>query len=243
MIVISYGVMKSGSTLAWEMAKAVLELNGYPQIPILDGLMSERDDHANIGGGWTDEQFLSLVDAARGEKIVIKTHHPPGRLASDLVRELCASGELQIHVVFRRPHDALLSMLDAGFRARRSGAPAFSEIRVLDDAIATISRQLENLRQWGSFPSLKLRYEDFAFDPMAGPSMIAEDLGLRADPTDVWERVNHRFTQKNVARPERYKTELSRDEIERVERAFPLYLDVVNGNPPVGWFARPDGTS
>ena len=238
MIIISYGVMKSGSTLAWEMAKAVLELNGYPQNRLPGGLVSEQHPKANIGGGWTDEQFSRLIDAARDLRIVIKTHHPPAQLPTDRVLELCTSGDLKIHVVFRRPHDTLLSMLDYDHSIARSRRRP-REFRTLDDAIDALGRRLSALREWGSFPSLKLCYEDFAFDATAGPTMIAQDLGLPADPAEVWEIASQKFTQKNVARPERYKTELSIDEIARVERAFPLFLDVVGGNPPAGWFARP----
>ena len=46
--------------------------------------------------------------------------------------------------------------------------------------------------------------------------------------------MNRRFTQKNVARPNRYATELWPDAAARIERAFPLFLDLVRGKPCAG---------
>ena len=237
MIVISYGIPKSGSTLAFEMARAVFDMNGFSQ---------ERLDHGVVGRGtninfvheWSDERLLRLIESTRGRRVVVKTHREPN-VSPESVLELMDAGDLKIQVVYRDPRDTIVSMLDQGVLERRIGAGSFRSVHVLEDGINVLGRHVENLRQWGSFPSLKLRYEDFAFDPTAGPSMIAEALGLPVDPAEVWEVVDRRFTQRNVARPERYKTELSIDEIARIERAFPLYLDVVAGKPPVGWFARP----
>ena len=93
-----------------------------------------------------------------------------------------------------------------------------------------------SLRRWGWFPSLKLAYEDFAFDRSAGPRLIGQDLGVTIDPQRVWDIVEDRFTQRNVARPQRYRDELWPDEITRIEAAFPLFLDLVRGKPRVGWF-------
>lgn len=240
MIIVSFGINKSGSTLAFEMTKAILELNGFPQARLDDHLLGTRWHHINFAPEWTDARLRSLIEAANGTRIVVKTHAGPAAISSNLIVDSIEANELRVHVVYRDPRDTVLSMLDAGFRARRSGGRGPSAIRALDDAIERIGERLEGLRQWGSFRSLKLCYEDFAFDGPAGPTVIAEDLGLEVDPPEVWEIVNQAFTQKNVARPERYKTELSLDEIVRIERAFPLYLEVVRGNPPVGWFARPD---
>ncbi len=39
MILLSFEVRKSGSTLAFEMPKAVLELDGFPQARLPDGIV------------------------------------------------------------------------------------------------------------------------------------------------------------------------------------------------------------
>ena len=230
MIVVSYGIQKSGSTLAFEMARAVLELNGYAQPRLAEGIVNARPPGINMVGPWTDERLSRLVEATEGWKIVVKTHGSPQALSTSRVLDLVGSGDLKIHVVFRDPRDTVLSLLDAGVRARARKQAYFSEIRTFDGTIAMLGARLQALRQWGSFPSLKLEYDDFAFDRVRGPQLIADDLGVHADPDEVWKIVDGRFTQRNVARPQRYKTELWPAEVARVEKAFPLYLELVRGN-------------
>ncbi len=235
-IIISYGVEKSGSTLAFEMTKAIVELNGHPQARLADGLVNEGPA-INEVGPWTDERLSQLVEATRGTKIVVRTHHAPRRLSSSHVLEYIDAGEVRIQVVFRDPRDMVVSMIDDGVRARALHERRHSDIRTVDDAIPLLGRRLRALRQWGWFPSLRLPYEVFAFDRARGPQLIAEYLAMTADPGAVWGRLEGRHTRRNVGRPHRYRTELWPGEITRIERAFPLYLELVQGTPATGWFA------
>ena len=237
MIVLSYGLTKSGSTLAFEMAKAVLELNGHPQ-PLLPDDVITPGESVNFVRGWTDERLARMLEATAERRIVVKTHTGPFGISPGRVDEAITAGALKLHVVYRDPRDMIVSMLDHGVKSRRTGGVAFSEIETLEDAIARVGQQLYRLGAWGAHPSLKLQYERFAFHPTYGPQAIADDLGLPADPGEVWEIVNGRFTQRNEAVPERYKTALWPEETERIERAFPLYLELVRGND-LGWFGAP----
>ena len=236
MIVISYGLMKSGSTLAFEMARAALELAGHPQeqLPAL----ANPDIDFNLAMGWSDEQIEQLLEESADRIIAVKTHGSLWGVDLDRMREHIASGELRVHVVYRDPREMLISMLDHGFRARSGGDVAFIDTWTLDDAIRRLGVQVYWFTHWAELPCLKLRYQDFAFDPTFGPSAIADDMGVDVDPARVWDAVNQRFTQKNEARPERYKTDLWPDELERIERAFPLFLELVRGND-LGWFTSP----
>jgi hypothetical protein len=85
---------------------------------------------------------------------------------------------------------------------------------------------------------LKLQYEDFAFDPVAGPQLIADDLEMTADPGEVWDAARRQFTQLYIGQAERYKADLWPDEIERIERSFPIFLELVAGRD-LGWFGAP----
>lgn len=237
MIVVSFGVPKSGSTLAFEMTRAILELNGFAQDRLAVGLVVPEAD-INHQRDWSDDLMTRLFDATRGTKVVIKTHETPSAMSPALLVEALEAGDLKIHVVYRDPRDAIVSMIDQGVKVRQGGPLIQRSIRGVDEAIVRLGRPLVYLRQWGSFPSLKLQYEKFAFDADAGPRLIADDLGMTADPAEVWERVNRRFTQKNVARPQRHATELWPHEAARIERAFPLFLDLVGGQPCAGWYSR-----
>ena len=232
MIVISFGVRKSGSTLAFEMAKAVLELVGHPQDLLPGGLVDPGHD-INMVGAWTDERLARLIDETHGTRIVVRTHGHPRRLSTDSVREHLRAGRLKIHVVFRDPRDGVLSLLDEARMNPDKAGPL-----TVDEAIARLRPKVEKLRQWGAFPSLKLRYDDFAFDPVRGPMMIAEHLGVPTDPDEVWALVNQRPTKKNVAMPHRHITDLSSADRARVEAALADYVSLVEHHDP-DWFGAP----
>jgi hypothetical protein len=196
----------------------------------------EEGHHVNFVKHWTDERMARLIEATSGARIVVKTHAAPAALSPTAVLGALDSDTVKIHVVYRDPRDTIVSMID---RSRRTRRAVFLEPGGVETAIAGLGSQLEALRQWGGFPSLKLQYERFAFERVTGPQLIADDLGVTADPGEVWEIVSRRFTYKNVARPERYRTDLWPDEVARIERAFPLYLELVRGNPPAAWFQAP----
>ncbi len=238
MIIISFGIVRSGSTLAFEMAKAVLELTGHPQQRLTNDLVAEGFGDINFVRNWSDECLARLIDAAKGTRIVIKTHRSPAALSPAAIFDAIDAGELKIHVVFRDPRDTILSMMDHSQLAPEPEVLRGQTLD-LDAAISRLGNRLQWLRQWGGFPSLKLQYERIAFDPIAGPNLITEDFGVTADPADVWEIVDRSFTQKNVARPDRHRTDLSPEHVARIERAFPLYLELVRGHPYAGWFEKP----
>jgi len=234
MIVISYGIMKSGSTLAFEMARAVLEQAGHRQDLLPDDLVRPGAD-INLVMGWSDDGIQRLIDASADRVVALKTHGSLWGVDLEKVREHIAAGDVRVHVVYRDPREMLISMLDHGVRARAGADVAFRDTWTLDDAIRRLGVQVYWFTHWASLPCLKLRYQDFAFDPAFGPTSIAEDVGVDVDPARVWDAVNQRFTQKNEARPDRYKTDLWPEELERIERAFPLFLELVQGNDR-GWF-------
>ncbi len=234
MIVISFGVRKSGSTLAFEMAKAVLELNGHPQTRLVDGLV-EPGKKVNAVARWTDERLERLVDATEGAWVVVKTHGTPDRLSTGALFELLEARKLCIHVVFRDPRDTVLSLLDHGARSRAKDRATLNQIVTVDDAVAKLRSDLSALRRWGTYPSLKLLYDDFAFDPERGPKLIADDLGMTVDPDAVWDAVNARRTKRNVAQPHRYRSEMSAEDAARIEAAVPNYLRLAEHHD-LGWF-------
>jgi hypothetical protein len=233
-IVVSQGPTKSGTTLAFEITRAVLESNGCPQRALPDGVVT-AGHQINFVHRWNDDALLALVEETRGERIVVKTHGPPD-LACELVDRLVASGDLRIHVVVRDPRDQVLSMLDAGRAARAEGSASFSQIETIDDALFQVHRQLAWVRAWGSRASLRLVYDRFAFDRTIGPQMIAADLGLVPHVEAVWRTLDDRFTQKNVARPERYRTEMEPAVAARIVAEFPDLIGRVIEERDLSWF-------
>jgi hypothetical protein len=228
MIVISFGVRKSGSTLAFETAKAILELDGYPQTRLPDEFVKERPE-VNQVDRWTDEVLMRLIEHTKDTKIVIRTHAAPNPLSIGRILGAVDAGDVRIHLVYRDPRDTFLSMLDE--RARKGKSCDADEIT------ERLRRNLRNLRRWGSLPSLKLCYDDLAYDPSLAPRLIADDLGVTTDPAEVARVAGDRGTRKNVGRPHRYQTEMSPDDAVRIEQAFPEYLALVEHHD-LGWFHR-----
>jgi hypothetical protein len=240
MIVVSYGVQKSGSTLAFEMLCAILELHGHRQEKLPGHLVSPTA-RVNQVGRWTDEILGELIERSRGTAIALKTHTSPPADCNARIRESLAMDELKIHVVYRDPRDTILSMIDDGVRARTlDRGTSHLDVRTVDDAITMLGPRLAHLRRWGGFPSLHLRYEDFAFEAVVGPRLIARDVGMDADPDYVWGVVQSKYTRRNVARVHRHVTDLWPEESARIERAFPMFLALVRGNPCAGWFEVPE---
>lgn len=232
MIVISFGVRKSGSTLAFEMAKAVLELDGSAQKPLPEELF-DPELGVNMVGAWSDQRLARLIDHTAGTRVVVRTHGHSEMLSTEMVQGQLDAGQLKIHVVFRDPRDGVLSLLDEARSKPDKAGPD-----TVDEAIARLRPKVEKLRMWGAFPSLKLRYEQFAFDPHRGPMMIAEHLGVQTDPGEVWRVVNQRATRRNVARPHRHKTEMSSIDRARVEAALADYVALIEHDDPA-WFGAP----
>ena len=78
MIVLSYGMTKSGSTLAFELCKAVLEQRGYEQRHLPDDVVTEGH-HINFLADVTVANLEKLVaEVAPSEIIAIKIHAPVG---------------------------------------------------------------------------------------------------------------------------------------------------------------------
>ena len=115
---LSFGTPKSGSTLAFQLTKTMLEMAGIPQPRIAN------DAIKSVGGvNYVDRLDGSAYDdlhqavGAQAHLIAIKTH---SRLFPR-IEKLLASGKLIGHAVCRDPRDMALSMLDAAREGRSWG--------------------------------------------------------------------------------------------------------------------------
>jgi len=203
----SYGMTKTGSTLAFQLARSALDLCGFPQ----DGVQSDAakaDQNRNFVNHITDAQMEALKQEAkdRGYPIVLKTHQRP----DPCVRQAVMSGEAIAHACYRDPRDMALSMLDHAENARQNGRKPFSELHTLAQAFANIRSQHDTLTAWLRLPNvLPLYFEDIAFNTVETARRILKQLGLKLDPEMLAEVVHtQRFTQKNKAVRRRYPEEM-----------------------------------
>ena len=218
MILLCYGMTKSGSTLAFELVKAILERHGHVQRRLPDGVV--RPLHTvNFANFQTPDDLAHLkAEVAPGETIAIKVHGP---LAADTRAYLEAAineGSYTLHVNYRDPREVCLSLLDASEKARARDPEAtrgFGIIKGWDEAAAFAQKQIQHCLAWASVPgALHLYYNDVAFatEPvldricahLALPRLSAEEnAALRQQVFDT------AFTQRNKAVIDRWRQDLT----------------------------------
>ena len=237
MLVLCYGIQKSGSTLAFELVKGVLQTAGFEQ----SFLRNERfkngspipDSARNYVEQITREKIEALIaEIGPTRKIAVKTHGSfPDRLFPWL-EELQVRRELQVIVSWRDPRDICLSLLDAGERSRRIKAGAFTQLRTLDNAAAYVGKRIASYRKWAALKgTLRLDYDFVAFTPDDAIAVIETTLEVEGDRTNA---KRHAFedadTRKNKALRDRHLTEMTALQKLDLETTFRHFLEESRDN-------------
>ena len=233
MLVFSYGVPKSGSTLAFQIARAAAMVSGHSQRLLPPPLRTPG--HKVNFQQHLDPELLLRVAALVGRRIlVIKTHDAPGPDWMAAYRDLAARGQAAAIVNHRDPRDICLSLCDAGRAARAAGETAFAEFVTLEDAAARVRGYLAELDAWRGLPALlDVRYEVCAFRMDEAIAAVRAHLGLRGPVWPVRFYAGRiAFTHRNKAVPERHAMELGPAERAALDAAFAPYLDAM-GYPRV----------
>ncbi len=228
MLVFSYGVPKSGSTLAFQIARAAAIVGGHPQ-RLLPPPLRTPGHRVNFQQRLEPELLRELATRVGERILVIKTHDAPRPDWAEAYRDLAARGQAAAIVNHRDPRDICLSLCDAGRAARAEGESAFAEFVTLADAAARVRDYLAELEAWRALPRVQdLRYEICAFRMDEAIAAIKAHLGLRgpAWPVRVYAgRIA--FTHRNKAVPERHVAELGARERASLDAAFAPYLDAM----------------
>lgn len=228
MLVFSYGVPKSGSTLAFQVARAAAVIGGHPQ-RLLPAPLCTPGHRVNFQQRLDPELLWRTAERAGDRILVIKTHDRPGDAWAAAYRDLAARGQAAAIVNHRDPRDICLSLCDAGRAARALGERAFAEFVTLEDAVARVRGYLAELDAWRGLPRvLELRYEVCAFRMDDAIAAIKAHLGLRGPAWPVRLYAGHMaFTHRNKAVPERHVAELGAAEQASLDAAFAPYLDAM----------------
>ena len=203
----SYGMTKTGSTLAFQLVRSALDLCGFPQdrvpLDVVNPVLRR-----NFVNHITDRQLSELNKEAkeRGYPIALKTHMRP----DPGVVKMIQSGEAIAHACYRDPRDMALSMLDHAQMSREANAEGFVELTTLEQALANIRHQHDSLTAWLRLPNvMPLYYDDIAFDTVNTAKRILKQLGLKLDAEVLAEVVHtQRLTQKNKAVRVRHTKEM-----------------------------------
>jgi hypothetical protein len=177
MIYLSYGMLKSASTLTYQVTEEILRqagrtpcILGQPLRPAL----SVTNYFDNI-----DLPLIRRIEkAAKGGDVVIKTHQLPAPEVLALVER----GQVMASASFRDPREIALSMVDHGERSRRWAIPEFSECASVFDCCPSIDDQLEVLRVWCSIPRVeRIAYNDICFNMPSVIARLARQMGVLVD--------------------------------------------------------------
>ena len=219
----SYGMTKTGSTLAFQMVRSALDLCGFPQ-DRLDLDVVDPNLRRNFVNHITDEQLDKLKEEARkrGYPLVLKTHMRP----DPGVVKMIQSGEAIAHAGYRDPRDMILSMLDHAKKSRAEGLSNFGELETVDQTLENIRGQFNTLTAWLRLPgTMPLYFEDIAFDTVEPIKRILQRLRLKFDPALLSDIVlNQRFTQKNKGVRLRYPNEMTKEDSSRIAQEFEPFI-------------------
>lgn len=234
---------KSGSTLAFELTRTLLELAGVSQDRLAEDLTSPSNFVHKLDGA----AFRKLLDESKNSPgpRVIKTH---SRLFPRVETAL-ERGTVMGHAVCRDPRDMALSMLDAAQEGRAWGT---SQDGIYQTVAATEKRLHASIRlfqKWAATPNVMvIRYERLAFDTESVAAEIAAQLGITVDISKAVEiATGSKFTQFNRGQSQRWKTEMAAADVQRLEVEFKDYIEAYCQDVPVeiktrkpraGWFSR-----
>jgi len=233
MLVLCYGLTKSGSTLAFELIKGLLETAEHAQERLPDGVVNPGH-RINYAQPLTRKRLNEILSAIGERWIAVKTHSGIADPLFTYVAKLQRERKLQLVVSYRDPRDICLSMLDAGERSRAAGAKEFSEITDLSVAAARVSEQVEKFFKWSAVPgALLLPYDTVAFDPETAIDQIQSCLGLHVDRERAKQYAfEEAFTQKNKAQRRRFVSELTAQQNAELEKTFATVIsNFIDGDP------------
>jgi DNA-binding MarR family transcriptional regulator len=236
MLILCYGITKSGSTLAFELIKGMLESAGHPQIRLPDGPV--RPEQIVNFVEPVDRDTLQQLLAAIGERwIAVKSHSPISDETFRYLERLQRQGLVKVSATYRDPRDVCLSLLDAGVEARALGTKEFSEFTNLKIAVRIVGRKLAAFRRWGALRgTLRLNYDTFAFSPDEVMDDIERFLGITCDREKAKAYAfGEAFTQRNKGKRHRAIEELGPDEYAALTNTFSEFLQMGNEE---SWYAE-----
>jgi hypothetical protein len=245
MLIISYGIPKSGSTLAYELLRGMLANAGFAQefarAAKTTAAPPRRGARRNFVARLTREKIEELVGAIGPDgRIAIKTHDDFDPALFGWLEDMQRRGDIQVIASYRDPRDICLSLLDAAerARAREDGPKAFSHVQDLEHAAEKVGRRLEEFRRWAALKgTLRIDYEELAFDTGKVIDRLERTLGIVCNREQVMRYTfSEALTQKNKAKPRRHEDELDDAQKKIMRREFRSFLRNVCEEDNQEWF-------
>ena len=244
MLILCYGMPKSGSTLAFELVRGMLRDAGYPQDVFIndhrhaDDLQGTGLGIRNFAKNLSEKKIAEIAsEIGPDRKIAVKTHSAMPAGTFGLLEEMQQKGEIQIVASYRDPREMCLSLLDAARKNTRDGTNAFGGKADLETAAQGVERRIRDFREWASVKgALRLDYDTTAFLPDNAMDKIEPVFGFTCDRAAVKQYAyKEAYTQKNKARRARYK-ELSPEQNAELMDRFGDFIRRVCDLDDQSWF-------
>ena len=229
MLVICYGIAKSGSTLTFELVKGVLAGAGHSQEKVRCNGLKPRA-RGNYILSVTRETVADIVDSIGPDRIVAaKTH---ARFPDDMfgwLEELQSQRKIQVITSYRDPRDICLSLVDHGAKAREKDRRGFAKIHGLDEAADLVERAIPKFRKWSALQgAVRLYFDTVAFSPDEAIKAIENVLGVSCDHEAAKQYAfEDAFTQRNKARKNRYEDEMDEGDRQEMTTRFGEFIERV----------------
>lgn len=239
MLVLCYGMPKSGSTLAFELVRAVLQSSGFQQENLSYKIRGAHESRGRNFVPKVSRKNLSALISCAGQSrmLAAKTHAALRDEMFGWMEAAQAEGKLQIIASYRDPRDICLSLLDSARKSRVTGARAFAGIRNLDKAARRVSERIDQFRRWASIRgALRLDYDIVAFSPDRAIVEIEKSLHIKCERERVKKQVFEEVdTQKNKARRHRHVDELTEAELTKLTTKFRQFIRICEEDDQA-WF-------
>jgi hypothetical protein len=224
MLVVCNGLPKSASSFVFQLTRDICEAAGHLQAPLIELIPPQLVPYKPqpYFVQLDDDGMERLLDAVPPHAfLVVKSH---GRLTSKLGKALDEGKLLGITSV-RDPRDAIVSLIDAGFREKRR-PPALRRftIETHDQAINSIYEQYSWVREWSSHPAiLTIDFTQSTGFPFETADNIASHLGFDLNVFAIvksYLRSKDKILEFSSGLSGRYRSVLTLEEEKKCERLF-----------------------
>jgi hypothetical protein len=230
MLVICYGIAKSGSTLAFELVRGLLESAGHSQKKFKGATGLKPGSRGNHLDSVDKESLAALIDEIGPDRILAaKTHKVFDEESFVWMEEQQRLRRLQVMASYRDPRDICLSLVDHGARSRDNGRRGFARVENLDDATLMVQRAITKFAKWGALEgTLRLYFETVAFEPDEAIAAIERTLGVKGDAEATKRHAfEDAFTQRNKAKRNRYLDEMDAAQQAHMLETFGPFIERV----------------
>lgn len=199
MIILSVGMPRAGSGWYYNLTNDLAIASGF-QNPReirkdyhLEGTLTEVN--CNIGVLSLKRLTAVMIPSLAGKNFVIKAHAKPTQAARFLIK----SGAITPAYIFRDPRDAMLSAMENGERARKSGrSNAFSQLDNFETALDFMKKYVQIAEAWLKCRAvIHTRYEDLLLNYDREVNRLVEFFGFTIEDT-VKQTILEKYRPESV---------------------------------------------